>query len=337
LTGYPGSELQLKQLTDLVWGKKTAPRALDRSSGKGRIVCGLSIREVLEKAKVPPDFAIQSKTENALVDFIHRRSEEAEIYFVANRRGSTLEADCTFRVSGKQPELWDPVTGVERDLPQFESKKGVTSIPLEFEPYGAMFVVFRKGIQKPIAGSRNGVNANFPRLTQTQELAGPWAVQFDPKWFYPTNGLSGNQANGLMVFEKLEDWNKRAEPAVRYFSGAAVYKKVFNLPPHVSGERFYLDLGAVKETARVRLNSKDLGVVWCPPWHVEITGAVESGDNNLEIEVINSWPNRLVGDKKLPAAQRRTRTHMFVGWLNGDELASGLLGPVTIQTVQMNH
>jgi len=174
-------------------------------------------------------------------------------------------------------------------------------------------------------------------LTQTQELAGPWAVQFDPKWFYPTNGLSGDQANGLMVFEKLEDWNKRAEPAVRYFSGAAVYKMVFNLPPHVSGERLYLDLGAVKETARVRLNNKNLGVVWCPPWHVEITGAVESGDNNLEIEVVNSWPNRLVGDKKLPAAQRRTRTHMFVGWLNGDELASGLLGPVTIQTVQMNH
>ena len=334
LTGYPSCEQQLKQVADEMWGKKTASRVIDRAYGAGRVVCGLSIREVLEKAKVPPDFAFQSKTENALVDFIHRRSEDAEIYFVANRRGSALEADCTFRVSGKQPELLDPVTGVERELPQFESKKEVTSIPLEFEPYGTLFVVFRKGMQKALAGGRNGVNANFPKLTQTQELTGPWTVQFDPQWFYPTNSLSGDQSRGLIVFEKLGDWNQRPEPAVKYFSGSATYHNVFNLQPPLLGQRLYLDLGEVRETARVQLNGEDLGVIWCPPWRVEITGAAKPGENSLEIEVVNLWPNRLMGDKKLPAAQRRTHTRMFVGWLNNDQLPSGLLSPVTIQTAQ---
>ena len=341
LTGYPGSEQELKKTADEVWGTETASPLLQRSYGKGRVVCGLSIREVLAKGGVPPDFAFQGKTENALLDFIHRRSDDADIYFVANRRAFALHADCTFRVSGKQPELWDPVTGEQRDLPQFESKDGGTSVPLEFEPYGSMFLVFRKGIQKtedtnrkPEAGSQNSAEVNFPKLSQTQELAGPWTVQFDPQWFYPTDGLSGDQARGLMVFDNLEDWTKRSEPAVRDFSGTAVYRRVFSMQPPVPGQRLFLDLGTVKETARVRLNGKDLGVIWCSPWRVEITGAAKPDENALEIEVVNLWPNRLVGDGKLPDGQRRTRTRMFVGWLNNDQLSSGLLGPVTIQTVQ---
>ncbi len=361
LTDYPRSEQQLKKIADKVWGTEATASPLQHSFVKGRVVCGLSIREVLTQAAVPPDFTFQSNTEDALLDFIHRRADETEIYFVANRRGSRLRAECTFRVSGRQPELWDPVTGAQRDLPQFETKAGGTSVPLELEPYGAMFVVFRKRIRDTeISGrklgteSQKSAEANFAKLNQTQELDGPWTVQFDPQWFYPTNDLSGDQARGLMIFAKLEDWNQRAEPAVKYFSGSAVYRQAFNLAPEVRlqksdvvkdnsshlatptdpAPRLYLDLGTVKETARVRLNGKDLGAVWCPPWRVEITGAVQPGENTLEIGVVNLWPNRLMGDRKLPAAQRRTRTRMFMGGLNNDQLPSGLLGPVTIQTVQ---
>ena len=279
------------------------------------------------------------------LDFIHRTVDGTEIYFVANRRASALHADCTFRVCGKQPELWDPVTGVQRDLPQFESKDGRTSVPLEFEPYGAMFVVFRTSVQQGDDTTQHREKVNFPGLSQTQELTGPWTIQFDPQWFYPTVGLSGDQAKGLMVFDKLEDWTKRAEPAVRYFSGTAVYTKVFTMPAPVAGQRCYLDLGTVKDTARVRLNGKDLAVVWRSPWRVEITAAAKPGDNTLEIEVVNLWPNRLIGDSTLPAAERRTRTGFnldivdtsqpvaaLVGWISKDPLSSGLLGPVTLQT-----
>ena len=187
---------------------------------------------------------------------------------------------------------------------------------------------------------------NFPVLNQIQEIKGSWMVQFDPQWFYPTTGLSGDQAEGLLVFDNLEDWMKRPEPAVKNFSGKAVYRKVFELKQQVGNQkaegsrseadsqaRLFLDLGSVKETARVRLNGKDLGVVWCQPWSVEITQAVKTGENTLEIEVVNLWPNRLVGDKELPLAERRTMTKMFVGGLNNDQLPSGLLGPVTIQAL----
>ena len=135
-----------------------------------------------------------------------------------------------------------------------------------------------------------------------------------------------------MTFDKLEDWSQRPEPAVKYFSGTAVYRKVFELSDpstiHNPQSTIYLDLGTVKETARVKLNGKDLGVVWCAPWRVEITGAVKPGENALEIEVVNLWPNRLVGDGKLPVEQRRTRTNVGA---SSAPLTSGLLGPVTIQ------
>jgi hypothetical protein len=187
-----------------------------------------------------------------------------------------------------------------------------------------MFIVFLK----PVSSSRGGTN--FITLKPVQELAGPWRVQFDPQWFYPTDGLSGDQAKGMFVFDKLEDWTKRPEAAIKYFSGTATYQMVFDTTPQ-AGKRIYLDLGVVKNTARVRLNGKDLGVVWCSPWRVEITGAVKAGENRLEIDIVNLWRNRLIGDSNLPAEQRRTQNKYGTGG-HSQLLSSGLLGPVVIET-----
>jgi hypothetical protein len=140
-----------------------------------------------------------------------------------------------------------------------------------------------------------------------------------------------------MAFDKLEDWTQRTEPAVKHFSGTAVYRKVFELvePSTIQNppSTLYLDLGTVKDTARVKLNGKDLGVVWCHPWRVEISKAVKPGENQLEIEVVNLWPNRLIGDSGLPAPQRRTRTNMPLN-AKGKFLPSGLLGPVIVMKNQ---
>ena len=142
-----------------------------------------------------------------------------------------------------------------------------------------------------------------------------------------------------MVFEKLEDWSKRPEEAVKHFSGTATYQKTFQ----VSGLKFpvskvFLDLGTFSETAKVTLNGKDLGVLWCAPRRVDITEALKPGDNELKIEVVNNWPNRLIGDGKLPADQRRTKTNInkYNPPKTGDQPlhASGLLGPVSISTTQ---
>jgi hypothetical protein len=121
-----------------------------------------------------------------------------------------------------------------------------------------------------------------------------------------------------VVFNKLQDWTTRPEPVIKYYSGIATYRKVFDFVPGVRSQklevsktsadhsRLYLDLGVVHDMARVRLNGKDLGVVWCAPWRIEVTSAIMAGANQLEIEVVNRWVNRLIGDKHPGDAGVRT-------------------------------
>ena len=129
---------------------------------------------------------------------------------------------------------------------------------------------------------------------------------------------------------------------MKYFSGTAVYKTAFAFAGHSKIQnlksKIYLDLGTVSETAKVTLNGKELGVVWCAPRRVDITGAIKTGENILEIEVVNNWPNRLIGDGKLPANQRRTKTNIdkYHPPKTGEHalLPSGLLGPVQILIIR---
>ncbi|MEI6604209.1 MAG: glycosyl hydrolase [Verrucomicrobiota bacterium] len=344
LKDYPKSDAEVKKIAAEVWGDCDGQQVKQRIFGKGRVFLGKPLRGILLADGVQPDFEHSGK--DAFIDFIHRTADGAEIYFLANRNNRPETVEATFRVSGRQPELWDAVTGERRDFDVFTQKDGCTTVPLEFESYGSMFVVFKKEVT---GVGVQGSGKKFLKFKPVLEISGPWTVQFDPKWFYPTHGLDGDQAKGFIAFEKLEDWSKRPEPAVQHFSGTAVYRKVFDLPqltlddlrlPNAGGasekstinnrqSKMYLSLGTVKETARVKLNGKDLGVVWCAPWRVEITGAVKPGGNALEIEVVNLWPNRLIGDASLPPQERRTRTN--VPFEKEKPLnSSGLIGPVRV-------
>jgi hypothetical protein len=158
-------------------------------------------------------------------------------------------------------------------------------------------------------------------------LAGPWEISFDPRWGGPEK----------IVFEQLEDWTHRPEEGIRYYSGAATYSKQFDLPAAALRPRsgLFLDLGKVKNVARVRLNGRDLGVVWTAPWRVDISRAAKARANHLAIEVVNLWPNRLIGDAKLPPDRRRTTTNVVKFSQPGSSpLPSGLLGPVTISLAE---
>jgi hypothetical protein len=137
-----------------------------------------------------------------------------------------------------------------------------------------------------------------------------------------------------VLFDSLEDWSRRPEPGIKYYSGKAIYRKTFDLPDQtiVAGQKCVLDLGNVKNLARIKLNGHDLGVVWCAPWRVEVTGVVVGGKNRLEIEVANLWPNRLIGDLSLPEGQRHTWTTVNPYTKDSPLLPSGLLGPVTLQS-----
>ena len=318
LTGYPQCDAQVKKLADELWGEVDGQKVKERKVGRGRIVWGKNLLEILAADHIPPDFDCRSRSRDANVDFIHRTCDAAEIYFISNQMNRPEKAECVFRVCGKQPEIWDAVTGERWEASDFQQKDGRTIVPLEFAPRQSWFVVFRKPAGQPKPGQ-----GNFPILTTAGELTGSWTVRFDPKWGGPQS----------VVFGQLEDWTKRPEPGIKYYSGKATYEKTFDLPDasRRPGKRLYLDLGKVKNVAEVRLNGKDLGVVWTAPWHVEITGAVQPTDNKLQIDVVNLWPNRLIGDAALPPEKRLTVTNVAKFKKDSPLLESGLLGPVTLR------
>jgi hypothetical protein len=241
------------------------------------------VEKCLRGMGIRPDFE-----SDAAVRYTHRREGQREIYFVANPQDRTLNATCTFRVAGRQPELWDPITGTTRDLPEFLVADGRTSLKLQFQPRQSMFVVFSQPARK-----RPG--RNFPSMTDAYTLEGAWEVNFDTAWGGP----------GPLRFDRLTDWTERDE--TKHFSGVATYVKVFDLPKSVttrisgkSAAGAWLSLGVLNDMARVRLNGKDLGLLWTAPWRMEVRSALKPSGNRLEILVANRWRNRLVGDEALP-------------------------------------
>lgn len=158
------------------------------------------------------------------------------------------------------------------------------------------------------------------------ELTGPWEVDFDAKWGGP----------GRVTFQKLEDWTRRPEPGIRYYSGKAVYRKLFNAPPSaLHASTLFLDLGQLAVMARVKVNQRDLGVVWCSPQRVAVpVELLKPAGNQLEITVANLWPNRLIRDAGLPVNERLTWTTWNPYQPTNALFPSGLLGPVRLETAR---
>ena len=309
---------ELKRIGDLLWGNNAA--AGQNKVGKGRVIWNRTAREVLTGDGVTADFEVTNAApldiKKPAYDYIHRVIDGADVYFVINQTDDPVTLNALFRVSGRQPELWNALDGTRQIATLFAQTKGRTSVPLALEPYGSTFVVFRA----PIAATAQGTTIrNSP--TPIAEISGPWSVSFDPKWGAPAQ----------VTFDTLESWTARPEPGVKFYSGKATYSKTIDLRAALPGERLLLELGDVRDNgiARVKLNGQDLGVTWTPPFRVDMTAAAKTGANQLEIEVANSWRNRLVRDRDLPVAQRLTRTNVTIkpDWQLVD---SGLLGPVRV-------
>jgi hypothetical protein len=325
LKDYPRCDDEVRAIADEVWGDCDGKTRTEHRYGQGRVIWGRTPREILTEDGVPPDFEASSVgAKPAGLDFIHRTAAGTEIYFVSNRKGYPLSSDCAFRVAGKRPEIWDPILGEIRDAAAFRREGGRTIVPLDFAPMQSFFVVFRKPIAAGVSGT---APRNFPLLVSVQEIAGAWKVGFDPRWGGPESA----------EFPELVSWTRRPEDGIKYYSGKATYRKTFDLEPSAaarSRKRVFLDLGAVKAVAEVRLNGRSLGVLWTAPWRVDITNAVRPAGNALEIDVINLWANRVIGDLNLPKEKRVTVTHDAFRFdmitKTTSLLDSGLLGPVSI-------
>ena len=469
-------------LADMGAGDEKVRKTAADLWASGKVLSGKTAQEFLADRGVPPDFSA-----SPLLRFIHRRIGDADVYFVANPQTNDVQAVASFRVSGKQPELWYSDGGRMESSISFQESNGVTRVALHLEPSGSVFVVFRKpsagidpivelrregklqwsltnslpppplpmanlkittatygvpsdpqrtrnvtqklqrlvdtgerkirvtdmaqgddpayrvvktlAVEYVIGGqtvtvtgqdkeiltlkepssaptvvqlaadvqSKSGKDivlaarqegryelqtasgkigtVNVPALPPVQEISGPWEIRFNPAAGGP----------GDVSFPKLEDWSQRPEPGIKYYSGTALYQTTFVAGPVSKNTRWLLDLGRVEVMAEVKLNGKDLGILWKPPFRVDITDAVKAGDNTLEVKVVNLWINRMIGDEQLPKDSNRIFNGMITtwpSWLNEGKpspagrytftswrlwkkddplVESGLLGPVTVQ------
>jgi hypothetical protein len=319
---------------------------------------------VLNALGSPPDFE-----SSASLRFKHRKSEDADIYFVANPKAEPLATRAAFRVGDKAPELWWPDSGrIERPA-VYEVADGVVRLPLSFGPTGSVFVVFRKkaapAAEQIVSVRRNGGGAptegtdplpfqltrdatgnitarggqageyqlkfasgrTLPleiRPAESLDLTGPWDLRFDHDRGAPEK----------TIFDPLADWTKRPEDDIKYFSGKATYYKTFEVAaPSAADSVMILDLGEVHDLATVRLNGQELATLWLPPYHLDITTALKPGTNALEIDVVNPWNNRLVGDAALPVERRRTALTSPTVTKDTPLKPAGLLGPVMIHVI----
>lgn len=481
LENYPSCDAEVRDLADELWGSQPGESSglEGKIVGKGRLYWGESLEKILPSMGVPPDVEWKPSKDAEKLTWIHRRMDDTDIYFIANPLDHAVTVDAIFRVSGKQPELWNAETGGMAPLAFWQkTDNGRTMIPLRLEQTGSQFVVFRKPVEEGtdpfVAISRNGEllkTAEIPseliireasygklgdptmtvdvtprlasrikdgkleikvwkdladkdpapnikkdlrvkyaingvehtatakygetlslpeklssappvaevtgtpgnwkllamkpglyELTTTSgrkaicevgdlppplEVTGTWTVQFPPKLGAPLE----------ITLEKLISWTEYAEPGVKYFSGTGTYHKTLDIPADRlhKGNRVYLDLGTVKELAEVSVNGHDLGVLWKPPFRIDITDWAKPGPNDLTVRVTNLWVNRLIGDELKPPYLKwrgdgapaewpdwlvnggpvpETGRITFTTWHFYDKdshlLESGLLGPVRL-------
>jgi hypothetical protein len=312
MKNYPSCDEQVKKMAKELWGNCDGIKQTENVFGKGRVFCGISLEEAFDRMGILPDV-------DCPVNYLwtHRQKGSTEIYFVTNQSDKLCKDTLSFRVTGMQPELWDAVSGEFRNLPQFREKDGHTKIPLEFSGADSWFIVFRK----KASGQRSKEEVNFPAPKPVIELTGEWNLQFNPKFGAPADTM----------INKLFEWTTDKNTTVKYYSGTATYRKEFIFNP-LENVNYLIDLGEVESLATVKLNGQELATLWRLPYRTDITGALKNGTNLLEVEVVNTWWNRVVGDARSETTPY-TWAATTVSWNAKSELLpAGLLGPVKILT-----
>ena len=372
LQDFPKCDVEVAALAGELWGNTNDRAKTEHAFGNGRVIWEKTARQVLLDDGVKPDFEFSGANPGVALDYIHRRDGAAEIYFVANPTNHWENVTCTFRVAGQAPELWLADTGeIRRGIP-FEEKEGRTTVPLRLEPYGSVFVLFRERAASPVISVRKdgqpvivtGAARDFSGAAQVfvqdgstefqtgapgrYELTGPRGrvahvsvaplpdpVTLADGWtlLAPLKELDSSATRPLPV-PALKSWTEFDDPKLKYFSGTLEYTREIDLDSTRPGAglHLWLDLGEVHELAEVELNGQKLGILWKPPWRVDLTGAARSGKNKLTVRVTNFWPNRIIGDQFLPAEERVTQTNIRKLTRRTPLMISGLLGPVQLVT-----
>jgi hypothetical protein len=341
LTGLPDQDARLQAVMTELMGNLDGRRVKERAFGKGRLFMGYTPEQVFARIGLPPSYEVLAAPESATVRAIHRRDGKTDFFFVALESEQPGEVEIAFRVEDGQPELWNPYRQARKRAAHYRHEDGRTQVKIDFDPDDSVFVVFPKT-------STTDETETVRRPASTgMEINGPWTVAFQPNRGAPES----------IKMDSLIDLTEHADEGVKYFSGTAAYRTTFRIEPETIHpyRAFDLDLGDVEVVAEVRLNGKNLGILWKRPYRIDIGGVLREGTNELEVKVTNLWPNRLIGDERQfpvknnywwaqsgewpdwvidPAKPNPSGRIGFVVWPHwtADDalLPSGLIGPVRL-------
>jgi hypothetical protein len=333
LKNFPECDAEVKEIAGKLWGACDGKDVLSNSYGKGTIYWGKTVKEVLAAMDVAPDFELKGiDNSNWTIDHIHRRTDSEDLYFVSNSSQEKQAFTCIFRVKKNMvPELWDAETGlIQREVDYKKVDNGI-SIDMVMDPLASRFVVFRKNSAgKNNEGLSYDLQFGFTKdkvsetLPEGIDLTTGWKVRFDSVMGAPES----------YHFDKLTSWTDIDLEGIQYYSGKATYNREFIVPGDKLPEetKAFVVFEDIQEMARVYVNGKDCGIVWLPPYKVEITPYLISGTNTMTIEVINTWNNRIVGDMRNPDQKPYTNTNAKSRFSSKSKLLkSGLVGKAEIR------
>jgi len=277
------------------------------------------------------------------IGFVHRKTDSADIYFLANTSNVRTTTQATFRIEGRQAEWWNPMTGRVSPAQITDKSDDGTAVMVDLEPYESNIIVFTKrSLPAPSAATQ------VASLPPAIDLSDHWSVTF------------GDNADTITM-EKLRSWTD--DESTRFFSGVATYGKTVTIPESMlrddlrlqislgqtrapaadtgratgrsaAGPRMHAAIEApVREAAVVHVNGRRAGSVWCPPYVLDITGLLKSGENLIRIEVANLAVN-FMSARPLPDYR-----DLYARYGNRFQpqdteqiqpVTSGLLGPIRI-------
>lgn len=327
LKGYPKADEEVRTLAQEIWGDLDGVSRTIRTVGKGKVYWGWPLSEVLSKEGIVRDFDYARELDSELA-WLHRRTKEADIYYVANLAKNPAAFQARFRSEGREAEVWYPDTGDIRPA-GYRIEGNRTTVPMKLAAHEAVFVVFRRPAKEAFrASAPDGEERVLAALEDGWELSFPEGLGAPPRIEMP----------------KLIPWTSHAEEGVRFFSGTATYTKTIQLgkecfdPDHA----LFLDLGKVGDLAELWVNEHSLGVLWKPPFRADVSAALREGPNQIRVRVTNQWTNRLIGDQGLPEDKRILSSKTLPPARHGDGRKpnlpeSGLLGPVLLLSKQVDR
>ncbi len=291
-----------------------AQLAAEQQRGTTKLIDIPYVQSSFDKLGLQKDVSVINQTHS--IAWAHRRSASADIYFLANQKDSAQRVEVSFRIAGKQPSLWNAVTGEITVASGWRSENGRIYMSIPFAPNESIFLVFTNSVVQP---EKNvlPVSPNHTLLLNNQ-----WQVTFDTAFGGPVKPV---------VFDSLTSWTVADDASIKYYSGTAVYRRSFDWKDTSTGKKVWLSIGEVANIATISINGKDCGTLWTPPLRTNITGAIRPGINTIEITVANTWANRLIGDNLLPENKRITQTTAPFRLKGKPLLKAGLLGDIRIE------